>query len=300
MKKCQIFLSSAMVLLIFSVITGCSENREIIPGISENPVIGGQISDASKNSEIPEASDTGSEFSSDEEIPPEITTAECTHNYIIIHSDKPLCEISGNIVYSCEKCKESFTEEIPAKNHDYVEQITLEATDFSSGIITYTCSDCEKSYCENYSLGHSVSLENGETATVYGYWDLQTAQEILKLLNTYRCENNLCELRQTEELSETAQLRALECAQFYSHTRPNGARCFTAFPTGYALAAENVGAGFDGNAQRVMEAWINSPEHNKNLLNPDLKFVGISLFVMTEKDRQKHGGTYFSQEFIGV
>lgn len=292
MKKCQIFLSVGAALAVLLCFSGCGENHgEISPdsGLSE------------RLSEIPESTGIfeGSkavESSSAPENP--AVCEECVHEYIISDSRPPACESGGEIVYSCVKCGESFSEEIPAENHKYVEKITLEATDFSPGIKTYCCSECGKSYRENYSLGHSVNLGDGKTAVIYGYWDLRAALEIFELLNEYRRANNLSELEQNEELSETARLRALECAWFYSHTRPDGNRCFTAFPEGYALAAENVGAGFGGSAQRVMMAWINSPAHNENLLNPEFNFAGTSLFVMTGNDSQNHGGTYFSQEFI--
>lgn len=283
MKKCQNLLAASAIFAVIFLLSGCMESPTEIYESVEKPQIIEQKQDFS-------------EVSESLEIPPE----KCSHSYIISHTDEPLCEKNGKIVYLCENCGEFFSEEIPAKNHDFTEEITLEATDFSQGIKTYNCINCEKSYREYYSLGHIVSLGNGETAVVYGYWDLQAAREIFEILNKYRRENNLREFAQTDELSETARLRALECAQFYSHTRPDGSRCFTAFPKGYALAAENVGAGFGGSAQRVMEAWINSPVHNENLLNPELNFVGTSLFIMTEQDRQKHGGTYFSQEFICV
>lgn len=230
--------------------------------------------------------------------PPETAPPEqCLHEYIL-NSDKPSCETGGIVVYVCKKCGESYTKEIPAGTHDYVETITLKATDYSQGVKTYRCKNCQNTYTEKYSLGHVINLENGETAVVYGYWDIETANEVFKLVNEYRKQHSLCELEPSETLNETARLRALECAYFYSHTRPDGSHCFTAFPESYALAGENVGAGFKGNAQKVMNAWINSPLHNDNLLSAEFSYLGTSLFIMTDYDPQMHGGTYFSQEFI--
>lgn len=251
-------------------------------------------SEKSSRSDIPQIKTTSqSSSSSIPQNPPE----QCVHEYIL-NSDKLSCETAGIAVYVCKKCGESYTEEIPAGTHNYAETITLEATDYSQGVKTYICKNCQYTYTENYSLGHVINLKNGKTATVYGYWDIETANEVFKLVNEYRKQNSLCELKTSETLNETARLRALECAYFYSHTRPDGSRCFTAFPESYALAGENVGAGFNGNAQKVMNAWINSPLHNANLLSTEFSYLGTSLFIMTGYDAQMHGGTYFSQEFI--
>lgn len=271
-----------------------SESTDV-PKVSSEP----KTSESSPRSEL-STSRTVSQSSSalspqkpSESSPPK----QCAHEYIL-NSDKPSCETGGTVVYICKKCGESYSREIPAGTHDYTETITLKATDYSQGVKTYCCKNCQKTYSEKYSLGHTINLGNGKTAVVYGYWDLKISEEIFRLVNEYRRQNSLCELKPSEKMNETARLRALECAYFYSHTRPNGSRCFTAFPTSYALAGENVGAGFKGNAQKVMNAWINSPLHNDNLLNPEFLYLGTSLFVMTDYDPQMHGGTYFSQEFI--
>lgn len=253
----------------------------------------------SSYSEIPQIKTTSqSSSSSISQKPPETAPPkQCVHEYIL-NSDKPSCETGGIAVYVCKKCGESCTKEIPAVAHDYVETITVEATDYSQGVKTYVCRNCQNTYTEKYSLGHVINLGNGETAVVYGYWDIETANEVFKLVNEYRKQNSLCELKPSETLNETARLRALECAYFYSHIRPDGSRCFTAFPESYAFAGENVGAGFEGNAAKIMDAWINSPRHNENLLCTDFLYLGTSLFVMTDYDPQMHGGTYFSQEFV--
>ncbi len=257
-----------------------------------------QSSSSTNISSSPEssASSQKSLSSAKAESPPSVQSS-CIHEYILI-SEKPPCEIGGTAVFRCVKCQKTFSKEIPAKEHDYTETITLKATDYSVGIKSYCCKDCGKCWCENYSLGHTVSLGNGKTAVVYGYWDKSVSEEIFALVNEYRRENGLCELKYDEKLSETAKLRALECAYLLSHTRPNGTRCFTAFPKNYTLAGENVGGGFKGNAQKVMNAWKNSPLHNANLLDDEFRYIGTSLFVMTGYDAQNHGGTYFAQEFI--
>ena len=103
------------------------------------------------------------------------------------------------------------------------------------------------------------------------------AYEVLRILNAEREKNGLSPLKMDKALLEAAMLRAAECAVYYSHTRPNGESCFTAFPAGGYSQAENIAMGY-GSAADVMDGWMNSPGHRKNILTADFASVGIGVF----------------------
>ena len=73
--------------------------------------------------------------------------------------------------------------------------------------------------------------------------------------------------------------RAAEIAYVFDHTRPDGSSCFTAVPTDYvSWKGENIAWGYP-TVESVFEAWKNSSEHNKNMLNPNFNtvmFTGIT------------------------
>lgn len=62
--------------------------------------------------------------------------------------------------------------------------------------------------------------------------------------------------------------------------------------TSAKIVAENVAAGFN-NADSVLSAWLSNPSHRKNIENPDVQFIGVSV--------QKDGfnRNYFTQIFTG-
>ena len=69
--------------------------------------------------------------------------AKCEHEYSDEITKEATCAESGEITYSCPKCGDSYTEEIPATgDHDYVEEITIEASCTHTGVLTNTCSIC--------------------------------------------------------------------------------------------------------------------------------------------------------------
>lgn len=161
-----------------------------------------------------------------------------------------------------------------------VTEIITAATDYDPGLRRYACKQCGYETERSYALPHSVDIGNGQTATVYGYWDLEQSAEMLRLLNEWRVENGISEVKDGN--NGTARKRALECAYDYSHTRPNGERCFSAFEAyGMFAMAENIAAGYSG-PEAVTTAWINSAGHNKNMLNPEYGHAVVSMFVVLD------------------
>lgn len=118
-------------------------------------------------------------------------------------------------------------------------------------------------------------------------------QQVLSLVNQQRAANGLTALVLDDTVSAAAQIRAEECAQNFSHTRPNGTPCFTALKTlgvTYSSAAENIAYG-QTTPQEVVTAWMNSDGHRKNILNSKYTKIGIGYATI-------NGTPYWSQFFI--
>lgn len=134
--------------------------------------------------------------------------------------------------------------------------------------------------CLLISMTSAFALADSSDLTVYfkGTNIYNEAYEVLSIINKERAANNLPALEMDEDLLEAAMQRAAECAVYYSHTRPDGSTCFTAFPskcTGYR--GENIAIGYT-SAEDVMYGWMNSQGHRANILNSNFKSVGVGCF----------------------
>lgn len=103
----------------------------------------------------------------------------------------------------------------------------------------------------------------------------EPAWEVLDIVNQERAKVGVEPLQMDGALMATAYVRANEIVQLYSHTRPNGEYCYTAFPLTKGKArGENIYAS-PRNAVEAMDGWMNSTGHRRNILNPKYKAIGI-------------------------
>ena len=113
------------------------------------------------------------------------------------------------------------------------------------------------------------------------------AWEVLDIVNRERAANGLSPLTMDKGLMQTAQLRATEISDVFSHTRPDGTDCFTAFPDGQNAKGENIAMG-QMSASHVMECWMNSPGHRANILNSRYNSIGIACYYVPGSGYQYH------------
>ncbi len=142
----------------------------------------------------------------------------------------------------------------------------------------------------------TIATSNGNV-TVTGYFDYEAELAIFQQLNAYRAANGRRALTRSGDLVNCARVRATEISRLFEHTRPNGQRCFTAFPSIYGYKGENIAAGY-ANATEVMTGWRNSTTHNTNMLKAEYTTVGIGVFVVTSGDTLGYR-LYYVQNFGG-
>lgn len=115
--------------------------------------------------------------------------------------------------------------------------------------------------------------------------------KIIKNTNSYRQEANVnavenvtnrLNLDLNENLCVAACVRAVEMAYAnkYSHTRPDGRKCFTvASEVGGVAFAENIARGYDG-ADSASLCWRFSSAHYNNMINSYYTEIGIGVFEL--------------------
>lgn len=106
------------------------------------------------------------------------------------------------------------------------------------------------------------------------------ANEIHRIVNDYRTAKKLPKLIRDERLDETAMKKCVDMATSgnFSHTNSAGGKSWSYIKQAkisYNKAAENLAEGFY-SAPSVVTAWEKSPEHNVNLLDPELNHVGYA------------------------
>jgi hypothetical protein len=119
------------------------------------------------------------------------------------------------------------------------------------------------------------------TAPVFAEGTPTPAEQILILVNQRRAEEGLRPLRIQSQLQAAAQGYAEYMARtgVFSHTGRDGSTPFSRMAAaGYrgTLMGENIARGFN-TAASVMDAWMNSPGHRANILNPGYTDLGIGI-----------------------
>lgn len=119
--------------------------------------------------------------------------------------------------------------------------------------------------------------------------------EVLKIVNKERIAKGKIPLSTEKKVQKACDIRAKELVTLFSHTRPNGTRCFTVIDEcgidWYALG-ENIAAG-QSTPAIVMNSWMNSDGHRANILSTSFTHIGVG--------HQTGGGfgNYWVQLFVG-
>lgn len=117
--------------------------------------------------------------------------------------------------------------------------------------------------------------------------------EAIELTNDERTQQGCKPLRPNERLHTAARSHSEDMAarDYFSHTSPDGdSPGDRAAAAGYdAWAGENIAMGYE-SAEDVVEGWMNSEGHRKNILNCDFRTIGVGLADSAR-------GKYWTQSF---
>ncbi|QHE51028.1 CAP domain-containing protein [Pontibacillus sp. HMF3514] len=127
-----------------------------------------------------------------------------------------------------------------------------------------------------------------------GYELSQYEQKVIELTNEKRAEQGLSPLKIDKELSKVARKKSQDMAQnnYFSHNSPTYGSPFDMmkqFGIEYRTAGENIAKG-QRSPQEVVNAWMNSAGHRKNILNENFTHIGVGF---------EENGNVWTQQFIG-
>ncbi len=142
---------------------------------------------------------------------------------------------------------------------------------------------------EDANLFQASKVDEASITVVYS--EIET--EILSLINKYREDNNLSTLTVLNIISSEADTHTsyMISTGEVSHANFNIRAENLIKNAGAKFVSENVAYGYS-SAQAVVNGWINSVEHKKNIENPDTTHFGIST------DSDENGRNYFTHIFI--
>jgi uncharacterized protein YkwD len=108
-----------------------------------------------------------------------------------------------------------------------------------------------------------------------------SAQSVLSAVNALRAKAGCGPLKFNTALMAAAKTHARNMAEknFFGHTGKDGrgfAGRIRSEGYRYGLAAENIAAG-QPTVARVIEAWLDSPGHRRNILNCKFRDTGIAM-----------------------
>ena len=127
----------------------------------------------------------------------------------------------------------------------------------------------------------SLSLFALNQPAVLGYSSQITPEQIIELTNQERQENNLSLLSINSLLSEAARQKAADMFAFnyWAHTSPSGRDPWAFFKIvdyDYVYAGENLARDFS-SSEAVVTAWMDSPSHEKNILDENYQEIGVAV-----------------------
>ena len=141
---------------------------------------------------------------------------------------------------------------------------------------------------------HSFLSSVPRSAQAYSFLEEQLFVEI----NQIRKENKLPELQNNILLQNAAKQKTADMvnSNYFSHISPSNKKWSDFIKNegySYIYAGENLAKDYS-NSSEIISAWIESPTHKENILNPD--FVDTGIAVSMNKNTTGYG-IIVAQEF---
>lgn len=119
-------------------------------------------------------------------------------------------------------------------------------------------------------------------------------QKVVELTNKERAKYGIPALKVDAQLSKVARekSRDMQAKGYFSHNSPTYGSPFDMmkqFGITYRSAGENIAMG-QRSPEEVVQAWMNSDGHRKNILNSSFTHIGVGHVA---------NGNYWTQMFIG-
>ena len=124
-------------------------------------------------------------------------------------------------------------------------------------------------------------------------------QVVVDLINKQRAENSLPPLAWNPQVAEIARTHSKDMGwnNYFNHRGQDGRMVSDRAETSgieWHMIGENIAmvGGFNDPIQHVVEGWMNSPGHRKNILDPRWRETGVGIYISST------GTYYFTQVFL--
>ena len=112
--------------------------------------------------------------------------------------------------------------------------------------------------------------------------EILSREVVVNLTNRERTQNGLTNLSENQLLHAIAEERTRDMVEknYFAHISPTGEQASDlAQRIGYRykIIAENIASGTFLTNQKIVDGWMQSPGHRKNILSPEVKEIGVSV-----------------------
>lgn len=127
----------------------------------------------------------------------------------------------------------------------------------------------------------NVGLISKQMGSVLGYSSEITADQVVMMTNTERAKLQLSQLAPNPALTAAAHAKAKDmfANQYWAHISPAGKQPWDFIAEAhysYTSAGENLAKDFMHGSD-MMTAWMNSPTHKANIVNPKYTQIGVAV-----------------------
>ena len=132
-----------------------------------------------------------------------------------------------------------------------------------------------------YQLVGLISTVHPVSGSILGYASNITVAQVIESTNAQRSASGLGVLKYNNQLGQAAVSKAQNMFSegYWAHTSPSGAEPWDFIRSAgyrYKIAGENLARDFDSTSPMV-NAWMNSPTHRANIMNPRYEEIGIAV-----------------------
>jgi uncharacterized YkwD family protein len=129
----------------------------------------------------------------------------------------------------------------------------------------------------NMQIGSTIRLKESGSSSNQKVGNFEA--QVGNLVNKERQKQGLAPLTLMQDISSVAEKKAIEMNRYnyFSHTSPRYGSPFDMLKNhgiAYQSAGENIAKG-QRTPEEVMQAWMNSPGHRKNILDSNFNQIGV-------------------------
>lgn len=130
-------------------------------------------------------------------------------------------------------------------------------------------------------------------------------EKVIELTNEVRAREGVLPVTYVEPLGKSSLYKAEDMAEktYFEHVSPEGKKLRNFLKEvgyNYSVAGENLAVGFS-SPEAMVNAWVESPTHFANLIDPDFKDIGVGSAVgMYGKNMAVYVAEHFGDPVPGV